>query len=66
MPALVEWLQGLALNIPCYNSEIIEFREKFEGKPLTDKQAQETIENYFKFMAMRLSGLWNHFNLAYC
>jgi len=46
--ALTEWLQGLALDIPFYNDDIM---ETFD---LNEKQ----LGNYWPFMAMRLGELF--------
>lgn len=46
--ALVNWLQGLALNIPYTNGEIM---KKFN---LNEKQ----VDRYWDFMAMRLKELF--------
>ena len=51
--AMIEWLSGLALMMPCYNDEIIDFAVAMgttDENP-TEKQKQKIIENYFPFMA---------------
>lgn len=51
--AMVEWLSGLALSMPCYYDEIIDFAIKMgsiDDNP-TEKQKDKIIENYFPFMA---------------
>lgn len=47
-PALTEWLQGLALNIPYMNGDIM------ETFGLNERQ----LESYWRFMAMRLQELF--------
>jgi len=51
--AMIEWLSGLALTIPCYYSEIINFAIAMgstDENP-TEEQKDKIIENYFPFMA---------------
>lgn len=62
--SLVEWLQGLALDIPFYNHDIVLLRMEFEGvKELSDKEQGKTLDSYWGFMAMRLIGIFKHFNI---
>ena len=51
--ALTEWLSGLAINIPCYNHEIIELAIKMGSvsEDLTEDQKNQIVDNYFNFMA---------------
>tara|TARA_R100001082_G_C4292710_1_gene128903 strand:+ start:154 stop:525 length:372 start_codon:yes stop_codon:yes gene_type:complete len=51
--AMSEWLSGLAINIPCYNHEIIELAIKMGSvdKDPTEKQKDQIVNNYFNFMA---------------
>ena len=51
--AMNEWLSGLAINIPCYNHEIIELAVKLGSvnEDLTEKQKDQIVNNYFNFMA---------------
>lgn len=51
--AMTEWLSGLAISLPCYNDEIIDFAVAMgttDENP-TEKQKEKIIENYFPFMA---------------
>jgi len=51
--AMIEWLSGLALTMPFYNDEIIDFAIEMgsiDENP-TEKQKDRIIENYFPFMA---------------
>jgi hypothetical protein len=51
--AMIEWLSGLALMMPCYNNEIIDFAIEMgsiDENP-TERQKDKIIENYFPFMA---------------
>ena len=51
--AMVNWLQGLAIDIPFYNSDIIEVAKKGGSLPenATEKQEDKVVENYWNFMA---------------
>ena len=51
--AMTEWLSGLAINIPCYNHEIIELAIKMGSvnENSTEDQKNEIVNNYFNFMA---------------
>ena len=51
--AMIEWLSGLALMMPFYNDDIIDFAIEMgsiDENP-TEKQKDKIIENYFPFMA---------------
>ena len=52
-PALIDWLAGMALPIPCYNGDIIELAERLGSidKNPSDKLCERVVENYFPFMA---------------
>lgn len=58
--AVIDWLQGLAINIPYMNVDILELAKKDGSLPKnpTEKQEDRILENYWSFMAMRLIGLW--------
>lgn len=60
--AVREWLQGLALNIAFYNSDIIDLAIKSGSLPEnhTEKQADKILDNYWYFMAMRLRWIWRN------
>ena len=51
--AMTEWLSGLAINIPCYNHEIIELAIKMGrvNEKSTEDQKDQIVNNYFNFMA---------------
>lgn len=52
-PALIDWLAGMALPIPCYNGDIIELAERLgsiDENP-SDQLIDRVVENYFPFMA---------------
>ena len=57
--AMTEWLQGLALNIPYWNDDIIPLAKKMGSVDdnLTPKQEEKIIENYWSFMANIVLGL---------
>ena len=51
--AMIEWLSGLALSLPCYNREIIDLAIQMgsiDDNP-SDKLIDKVVENYFPFMA---------------
>ena len=51
--AMQEWLSGLAINIPCYDSDIIQLAKDMGSvdKDLTERQEDKIRETYFGFMA---------------
>jgi len=53
MGAMIDWLQGLAIDIPFYNSDILEIAKKGGSLPQnpTEKQEDKILENYWRFMA---------------
>ena len=53
IPAIKEWLSGLALNIPFTNYEIIELAHACGSCRcgLTERQEEKIVANYFNFMA---------------
>lgn len=60
LKALTEWLQGLALNIPYMNHEIL----KIAGMLNESERKQDNfLGKYWKFMAMRLQGIWSYFDI---
>jgi len=56
--ALIDWLQGLALNIPFCYCDIIALAEKSQNRTISDKEADKICDNYFPFMATRLVAIW--------
>ena len=51
--AMIEWLSGLAINIPCYNCDIVELAVEMGSvsEDLTEDQKNQIVDNYFNFMA---------------
>ena len=60
---VAEWLSGLAINIEYRNAGIVALAEKWQGRTLTDKQAERVIDNYFSFMAFKLMQLWRAYGI---
>lgn len=58
--ALIDWLSGLALNIPYMNCDILELVEMHLA---SEKEQNRILNNYWSFMAMRLLGVWRYFEL---
>lgn len=56
--ALTEWLAGLALNIPYNNCDILELAG---AENMSEKAQDKILNNYFKFMAMRLLKIWRDY-----
>lgn len=51
--AMIDWLSGLALSLPCYNGEIIDLAiamGSIDENP-SDQLIDRVLENYFPFMA---------------
>jgi len=65
--ALSEWLQGLpsSISIVFYNYDILELAKSFGSLPdnATDKEEQKILDNYWKFMAMRIKVLWSQYKI---
>ena len=64
-----DWLQGVPLNIAIYNYDIITTVEQLHELPAgsidrDSKQADELIENWFKFCAFKLMQLWHSHGLS--
>jgi len=59
--AVREWLQGLpsAINIAFYNHDILKLAVKWQSLPAdySEKQADKILDNYWHFMATKLSQL---------
>lgn len=51
---VVHFLQGLGLDIPFYNCDILELAKKDGRECMTERQEQNTLNRYWSFMAMRL------------
>lgn len=58
--ALTDWLQGLALNIPYMNCDILELAGMSNAP---ENKQHKILENYWRFMAMRLLGVWAYFEI---
>lgn len=54
---VAEWLSGLAIGIEYRNAGIVALAEQWQGRKLTDKQADRVIDNYFNFMAFKVMQL---------
>ncbi len=63
--AMIDWLQGLAINIAFYNCDIIKLAVEWESLPLnhTEKQADKITDNYFNFIACKLLQLINGYRV---
>ena len=59
--AITEWLSGLAINIPCYNGDIIDLAIKMGSinKNPSDKLIDKVVANYFNFMTNIILSLFN-------
>ena len=56
-----DWLLGLALNVPFYNDDIIDFYEHVLGRELTEKEVEQEIERYWSRLAiivLKMVGDW--------
>lgn len=54
---VAEWLSGLAIGIEYTNAGIVALAEEWQGRKLSDKQAERVINNYFSFMAFKVMQL---------
>lgn len=54
---VAEWLSGLAIGIEYTNAGIVALAEQWQGRKLSDKQAQRVVDNYFNFMAFKVMQL---------
>lgn len=63
--AMRDWYQGLAIDIPFYNNDIIELAKKGGSLPqnATEKQEDKIIENYWSFMARKTLGLFRKYKV---
>jgi len=51
--AMIDWLSGLALSLPCYNGQVIDLAIEMgsiDDNP-SDQLIDSVLENYFPFMA---------------
>ena len=53
---MIEWLQGLALPIAFYNSDILQLAKDWGSIPhdATEKQEYKILDNYWRFMAAKI------------
>lgn len=49
--ACTNWLQGLALDIPFYNWDILKLAEQQGYKTLTEKQQDKILNNYWQYIS---------------
>jgi hypothetical protein len=65
--SLASWLQGLpsALDLPYWNHAIIELAKEWGSIPedATEKQEDKILENYWNFIANKLSQLMNGYRI---
>ena len=63
--ALTEWLQGLALPIHFYYSDIIQLAKEWGSIPqdATSKQEDKICDNYWSFMANKLRQLFEGYRV---
>ena len=63
--ALTEWLQGLALPIEYMNYDIIQLAKDWGSLPenATEKQEDDICDNYWNFMANKLSQLFDGYRV---
>ena len=57
--AMIDWLQGLALPIACYNDEIVDLAidlQSIDENP-SDKLRERVVANYWAFMANIILGM---------
>ena len=51
---LTEWLQGCALNVAIYNTDIVDVSEQLHGRTLAENQREKVVENWFPFLAAKI------------
>ena len=65
--ALIDWLQGLpsAVNIAFYNDDIVSLAKAWGSIPedATEKQEDKILENYWNFIANKLSQLMHGYRI---
>lgn len=57
--AVIDWLQGLALPIACYNDEIVDLAidlQSIDENP-SDKLRERVVDHYWSFMANIILGM---------
>ena len=60
--ALTNWLQGLALNIPYMNHDILQHYRAWnqvDGAQVTESEEQAVLDNYWDYMALCIVKLWS-------
>jgi hypothetical protein len=63
--AMIDWLSGLALSLPCYNGEIIDLAidmGSINENP-SDQLIDRVLENYFPFMASIILNMEKEINV---
>ena len=61
--ALVEWLQGLAINIPFHTFDIFNMAKETGHLPSSETKKNNLLINYWPFMASKLLWLSNRSQL---
>ena len=63
--AMIEWLQGLAVNIPYLNHTIIKLAIRFESitEEATDKEKEKILDNYWIFVGNIYLKLFKQYSL---
>ena len=63
--ALISWLQGLALNIAFSNYDILILAKECGSlaQDATEAQEDKILNNYWRYMAMRILQLWNKYDV---
>lgn len=64
--AVVDWLQGLALNVHYSNYDAIRLAIEWGRIPVNPNKRQErnAMDTYWQYLAMRLLGLWRKHGLT--
>lgn len=60
--ACVDWLQGLALDIPFYNVDILKLMDTL-GYTLTPKEEDKVLNTYWEFMGNKFLILCKHYKI---
>ena len=63
--AMIDWLQGLALNIEYNNHDILDLAIKWGsiGSNASEKQEQKILDHYWQFMAVKTLQLISGYRL---
>ena len=59
------WLQGIAINIPFYNADIINLAKKSGTlrQDATEREEQKILDNYWRFMSNKIGVLNNKYKV---